>query len=214
LRIELGEVESVLEGHPAVVQAAAMVREDVPGDKRLVAYLVTSEDRPTVSALREHVGRQLPGYMIPAGYVFLEAMPLTTSGKVDRRALPAPEASRPELDETFAAPRTSTEETLASTIFAEVLKLKQVGIHDNFFELGGNSLQATQIVSRIRNVFQLDLPLRAIFQTPTVAGLAETIDSMRTDDAIEERRLSLLTEIEQLSEAEIDRLLERELQNE
>jgi acyl carrier protein len=125
--------------------------------------------------------------------------------------LPAPEASRPELDESFAAPRTSTEETLAK-IFAEVLGLKQVGIRDNFFELGGNSLQVTQLVSRIRAMFQVELSLRAIFQTPTIADLAGIIDAARPDGAAEEERLSQLTEIEQLSEEEVERLLERETQ--
>jgi acyl carrier protein len=185
----------VLEQHPAVRQAMVDIREDVPGDKRLVAYLVSAGERPTVSALREHLGRQLPGYMIPAAYVFLEQFPLTTSGKVDRRALPAPEASRPELDESFAAPRTHTEETLAK-IFAEVLGLKQVGIHDNFFELGGNSLQVTQLVSRVRATFRVELPLREMFQTPRVADLASAVEKATFSSVSADELAATLKELE------------------
>jgi acyl carrier protein len=172
------------------------IREDVPGDKRLVAYLVSGGERPTVSALREHLGRQLPGYMIPAAYVFLEQFPLTTSGKVDRRALPAPKSSRPELDETFAAPRTSTEETLANKIFSQVLGLDQIGVHDNFFELGGNSLQATQLVSQVKETFQVDLPLRTLFGAPKVEDLASAIEQAMLSSVSADELATVLKELE------------------
>jgi acyl carrier protein len=116
--------------------------------------------------------------MVPSAFVFLDSLPLTPNGKLDRKALPAPDHSRPELDDAFAAPRTPVEEILAN-IWAEVLKLDKVGIHDNFFDLGGHSLLATQLISRVRDAFKLDLPLRSLFEAPTIYGLAQRVQGLK-----------------------------------
>ena len=175
-RIELGEIEGTLGQHPAVREAIVLVQEDGPGEKRLVAYVAAEgEARPTANELRGFLKDKLPEHMVPAVFVLLDAFPLTANGKVDRRALPTPDGRRPELDEAFVACRTPTEELLAE-IWGQVLGVERVGIYDNFFQLGGHSLLATQVVSRIREAFQVEMPLRRLFETPTVAGLAENID--------------------------------------
>ena len=176
-RIELGEVEATLGQYQGVRDSVVLAREDVPGEKRLVAYVVPHQEQiPTVSELYSFLQTKLPAYMVPSAFVLLEALPLMPSGKVDRRALPAPDQVRPELGGAFMAPRTPVEEVLAG-IWADVLRLEQVGIHDNFFELGGHSLLATQIISRLCRTFQVELPLRALFATPTVAGLADVLET-------------------------------------
>ena len=181
-RIELGEIEATLARHPAIREAVVVVREDRAGDPRLVGYIVArSEPAPTSSELRRHLKATLPDYMVPAAFVALPALPLTENGKVDRRALPAPGGSRPDLDGAFVAPRTEVEAQVAA-IWAAVLDLDEVGVHDNFFDLGGHSLLATRAVSRLRETFGVDLPLRPLFENPTVAGLAETVAAALLDD--------------------------------
>jgi amino acid adenylation domain-containing protein/non-ribosomal peptide synthase protein (TIGR01720 family) len=169
-RVEPGEVEARLVAHPAVAQAAVVAREDEPGDRRLVGYVVALDGEPAPSAaeLREHVAEKLPGYMVPAAFVVLPALPLTPNGKIDRKALPAPE-SAPAAG--GRAPRNETEARLRG-IFAEVLGAQEIDVEANFFELGGHSLQATKLVSRIRSEMAAELPLRDFFENPTVAGLA------------------------------------------
>jgi acyl carrier protein len=168
----------------------------MPGDKRLVAYVVSDQESiPTPSELRSFLREKLPNYMVPSAFMFLDALPLTPNGKVDREALPAPDTVRPESRGPYVAPRTPIEEALAG-IWAEVLRLKQVGIHDNFFELGGHSLLATQVISRVRAAFRVELPLGTIFKEPTVAEQALVIKDM------------LLKEIEELTEEEAQRLAE------
>ena len=180
-RIELGEIESALAQHSAVQEVAVLVREDVPGDKRLVAYVVLAKQQLLTSTeLRTFVKAKLPDYMVPSVFVFLDSLPLTPNGKVDRKALPAPDGRRLERGEDVSAPRTPVEEMLAG-IWAQVLKLENIGIHDNFFDLGGHSLLATQVISRLREVFQIDLPLRSLFESPSVAGLAERIEEARRE---------------------------------
>ena len=169
-RIELGEIEAVLMQHRAVGEAVVIAREDARGDKTLVAYVVNHEDVPP-SELRSFLKGKLPEYMLPSAIVVLDRLPLSPNGKLDRKALPAPEY---RSEEAFVAPRTPNEQTLAA-IWAEVLKLEKIGIHDNFFDLGGHSLLATQLISRIRDAFQIELPLRALFESPTVAGLSLAI---------------------------------------
>ena len=178
-RIELGEIESVLAVHPAVREAVVAVCEDVPGDKRLVAYLTAKEGGPPkASELRALLRAKLPDYMVPAAFVMLEALPLTPNGKVDRRALPAPNTTRPDWTGGYVAPRTPVEAKLAG-IWAEILALDRVGIQDNFFELGGHSLLATQVMSRMRRALDLELPLRCLFEAPTIASLAAYVETMR-----------------------------------
>jgi len=144
-----------------------------------VAYIVASQQHsPSVGELRSFIQATLPDYMVPSAFVHLDSLPLTPNGKVDRRALPAPDQNRPELEESFVAPRNAVEETLAR-IWAEVLKLNRVGIHDNFFDLGGHSLLATQLVSRIREALEIDLPLRTLFERSTVVSLSEEIEMIR-----------------------------------
>ena len=158
--------------HPAIRETVVSAREDQAGDKRLVAYVVPEQKSIiSTSELRGFLKQKLPDYMIPSAFVVLDSLPLTPNGKVDRKALPEPDSGRPELDDSFIPARTPIEELLAG-IWCEVLGLKEVGIHDNFFELGGHSLLATQVMSRLRNTFQTDIPLRRLFETPTIAGLA------------------------------------------
>jgi acyl carrier protein len=178
-RIEPGEIEAVLREDPRVREAVVVVREDVPGEKRLVAYVVPVEEGGVGGAeLRKVVGARLPDYMVPSAFVTLEWLPLNPSGKVDRRALPAPQ---PEVEAAYEAPRNEIEELLC-TIWMDVLggsgegRLDRVGIHDNFFERGGHSLLATQVVARIREALGVEVPLQALFGSPTVAGLSELVE--------------------------------------
>jgi amino acid adenylation domain-containing protein len=177
-RIELGEIELAVRQHPAVREAIVVAREDASGEKRLLAYVVAERDFPTGSDLRSFLKDKLPEYMMPAAFVRLDAFPLMPNGKVDRRGLPVPDRTRPELEKEFIAPRTSEEEIVAE-IWTKVLGLERVGIYDNFFELGGHSLLATQVVSRMREAFGVEIPLRRLFEVPTVAGLAESIEVAR-----------------------------------
>jgi acyl carrier protein len=194
-RIEPGEIESALAQHPAVREALVVAREvasaesDVPAnrkskiqnlksDKRLVAYVVPHRDlSPSAGELRGYLKEKLPDPMVPSAFVLLDALPRTPHGKLDRRALPEPDQSRPEVEKNLVAPRTPVEEAIVE-IWREVLSLDRVGIHDNFFELGGHSLLATQVISRLRAAFSVELALRSLFESPTVAGLAERIDTI------------------------------------
>ncbi|MBA3947793.1 MAG: amino acid adenylation domain-containing protein, partial [Herpetosiphonaceae bacterium] len=179
-RIELGEIEAVLARHPAVHACVVMAREDRPGDQQLVGYVVvqTGQELPTVHALRTWLQTSLPEYMVPAAFVFLEHLPLTPNGKVDRRALPAPAETAPS--EAFVAPRTSLEQQLA-TAWTEVLNRTPVGVTDNFFALGGHSLLATQLVTRLRDQLQIELPLRSLFEHPTIADLATYLEMAQAE---------------------------------
>ena len=173
LRIEPGEIEAVLLRHAQVAQAAVIVREDTPGEKRLVAYVVAADAAdPQAAELRDHLSRALPDYMVPSAFVSLPALPLGPSGKLDRKALPPPEQ---QAATPYAAPRTPTEKILAG-LWAETLHLQRVGVHDNFFELGGHSLMIVQLISMIRQQFMIDLPLDTLFQVSTIAGLAQLLD--------------------------------------
>nr|AEG64697.1 LpmC [Streptomyces viridochromogenes] len=171
-RIELGEIQAVLARHEQVAQAAVVVREDRPGDQRLVAYLVAAGDEP-VTGVRERAAAQLPDYMVPTAFVTLDELPLTVNGKLDRRALPAPDYGTETIGR---APRSPREEALCG-LFAEVLGVESVSIDDDFFRLGGHSLLATKLVSRIRTALGAELPIRQLFQTPTIAGLSSALET-------------------------------------
>ncbi|HEV3049034.1 MAG TPA: condensation domain-containing protein, partial [Longimicrobium sp.] len=171
-RIELGEIEAVLRQHESVADCVVMARAEA-GEQRLVAYVVGDAE---AEALRAHVRRSLPEYMVPSAFVFLDALPLTSNGKLDRKALPAPESAAEA--NRYVAPRTPMEEVLAG-IWAEVLRLERVGVEESFFDLGGHSLLATRVVSRVRELFGVELPLRALFEGPTVAELAVRVEEMR-----------------------------------
>jgi acyl-coenzyme A synthetase/AMP-(fatty) acid ligase/acyl carrier protein len=190
-RIELGEIETVLGQHPGVAEALVMAREDVPGDKRLAAYVVPrSEDGLKIGELRNYLMARLPDYMVPSAFVLLDKLPLMSNGKVDRNALPPPEHTRQGLEQEYVAPRNEVEEKVAA-VFSEVLGVEKVGAEDNFFLLGGHSLSATQVVIRILEVLQADIPLRCVFETPTVAGLALAAEQNRRQP--EEDRIEVIS---------------------
>ncbi|MBD2128004.1 amino acid adenylation domain-containing protein [Microcoleus sp. ZQ-A2] len=174
-RIELGEIEAVLSQHSGVRQAVVSLSEDESGTKRLIGYVVPKQQQaPNISDLRQFCLNKLPEYMVPSAFVPLKSLPLTPNGKIDRRALPAPEQTRPELEGIYVAPRTSIEAQLAE-IWTKVLGLEKVGIHDNFFDLGGHSLLITQLLAKVRDTFKVNLSLRSLFKDPTVANIAKKI---------------------------------------
>lgn len=180
-RIELGEIETALLQHPVVKEAVVIIREDTPNENSLVGYIVaeTGEDSlQVILQLRRFLKQQLPDFMVPTIFMALEAMPLTPNGKVDRKALPEPDASRPELEANYVAPRTPIEQEIAD-IWTQVLNLKRVGIYDNFFELGGYSLLAIQVVYRVRQALQVEILMSNLFELPTVADLAERVETLR-----------------------------------
>jgi len=207
-RLELGEVEAALAQHPAIVEAVVMNRARQSGEAHLVGYAVSGE-KPAVSDLRRFLLQKLPEYMLPQAFVFLEKMPLTPNGKVNRQALPEPEHLRPELEDHFAAPRTPIEEKLAA-IWQKILGINRAGIHDNFFELGGHSLLAIQVVSRIREAFNVEVPLRSLFEASTVAELAIVVGQRCLAQEDQEELAKMFAELEQLSDEEAKALLEVE----
>jgi amino acid adenylation domain-containing protein len=179
-RIEPGEIEAALASHPSVADSVVVAREDEPGDKRLVAYFVgRGAQPPPASELRAFLKERLPEYMMPQAFVSLEALPLTPNGKLDRKALPPPDA--PTAGGSYVAPRTEAEKLLAG-LWAQALGVERVGLSDDFFEMGGHSLLATRLVNRVKEVFNVEIPLRSVFETPTVAGMAEAITAASADD--------------------------------
>src|SRR5690606_17215469 len=164
-----GEIEATLDQHAGVAQSVVMAREDSPGDQRLVAYVVRRQADLAITAMKEHLSAQLPAYMVPSAFVLLAELPLTSSGKVDRKQLPAPGSADVPLAD-YVAPRTPVETVLAE-IWAAILKLERVGVHDNFFELGGHSLLAVSVIERMRRA-GLQADVRSLFLTPTIADLA------------------------------------------
>ncbi len=177
-RIELGEMEAALAAHEALAEAVVVAREDRPGDLRLVAYVVPAGTAVPAAELRRFLQARLPEFMVPSVFVTLAALPLTPNGKVDRQALPAPDEAGAGPARCFAAPRTPEEELLAG-IWGELLGVERVGIDDDFFDLGGHSLLATRVVSRVRQALGVELPLRALFEAPTVAALAAAVVAAR-----------------------------------
>ncbi|MFL6286495.1 MAG: amino acid adenylation domain-containing protein, partial [Pyrinomonadaceae bacterium] len=211
-RIELGEIEAVLGRHPSVRVAVVLVREDAHTQARLAAYVVAEPGRKiSEEELRGYLKERLPDYMVPSAFVTLDELPLTPNGKVDRKALPEPEWTGSDAAGGYVEPRNPLEEVLAD-IWAEVLDLEQVGAHDNFFEIGGHSLLAMMVASRVLEVLQVEMPLRLMFEEPTVAGLAAALAS---DPEVGEKALraaALLAQLSGLSEEEMDSMLgERQL---
>jgi acyl-coenzyme A synthetase/AMP-(fatty) acid ligase/acyl carrier protein len=206
-RIEVAEIEMALVDLEAIKEAVVVSRENRSGDRRLVAYLVPSKHpTPSIATLRRELALRLPDYMIPSLYMWVDQLPLTPNKKVDRRALPPPNESRPLLHTPFVAPRTPVEATIAK-IWTEVLCLEQVGVHDNFFECGGHSLAAARIVSRVTKTFHLRLPLKALFDSPTVAEMAQVIIETQAELTEQRNLVQALSELESLSDEEAERLL-------
>lgn len=206
-RVEPAEIENVLKQHAAVQQAVVVPVEDKNGDKRLVAYFVAKKPAPSTDDLRSLLASKLPEYMVPSAIVQLENLPLTRNGKIDLTALPSPEHASAKAG---TAPRNATEQQLLE-IWREVLRIDNFGVEDNFFELGGHSLLATQVISRVRSAFHVQLPLRSLFDAPTVAGLAAEI--VRSPQGAEDEELAkLLNELEGLSDEEAERLLASEIE--
>ena len=227
-RIELGEIEAVLSRHPDVNECIVVLREDVPGDKRLVAYLIVRENKINSGDLRRHIKSFLPEYMIPSAFVLINEWKLTPNGKIDRKNLPSPEGAYIPAETEFIAPRTPLEEKLVE-IWLNLLRQEKIGITDNFFDLGGHSLLATQVVSRIRDAFGKDIQLRMLFEKPTIKELAEQITVLNNtlgyeevgqmDLEFQESPLSfaqqaelelLLAELENVAEEEARMLLEED----
>jgi len=221
-RIELGEIEEALSRHPQVQEVAVLAREDRTRDKQLVAYVVARQAEVTEEVLRSFLREHVPSYMIPAVFVWMEALPLTSNGKLDRRALPAPSHQRTELQQAYEPASTALQEQLVQ-IWQEVLDRETIGIQDNFFDLGGHSLKATQVMSRVQQVLGVKVPLRSVFEEPTIAGLARAIEQekkrseegdqtpIQSSSRGEKQLEDLLAYVEDLSEQDLQILLEASL---
>ena len=208
-RVELAEIERALLSLGKFREVVVLSSEDHPGERRLVAYLVpVSQPAMTVSALRASLSEKLPEYMIPSGFVLMDSLPLTANGKIDRRTLPDPGNSRPELEMPFVAPRTPIETELAK-IWSEVLSLRKVGVCDNFFDLGGHSLGATQVIFQVIRKFQVELPLQSLFAAPTVAQMAAIVIEHQGKKLGEAEMEAILTKLESLTDEEARRLLKK-----
>jgi hypothetical protein len=207
-RVELGEIETALRSHSEIRESAVLLREDAPGKKRIVGYAIAqSGKKPAIHELHVFLKKKLPDYMVPSAIVMLDAFPLTPNGKIDTRALPAPADARAQLGVTYVRPRTPAEETLAE-IWRTVLSLDRVGIHDNFFELGGHSLLAIRVMARMQDAFHTTLPLRTLFERPTVEELALAITQKGLEKKFDQADLTgMLTELESISEEEATELL-------
>ena len=217
-RIELGEIEHVMNGIEGIKHAVVKVFENDKRDKILVGYYQTEEGTELgTNDLRDRLRSQLPDYMIPSVFVALETMPIGPGGKINRHALPKPDLSKAHVSTEYVAPRTESEEKLAA-IVREILNVERVGVFDNFFELGGHSMMATQVVSRIQEEFGVSLPLRTLFEFPTIDGIAGKIAELQLEEHLDEENdeelSALLDELEDLSEEEVQKLLEEEETNE
>jgi surfactin family lipopeptide synthetase C len=203
-RIELGEIAMALRQHAAIRESVVLVREDRPGDRQLIAYIIAKEPPvPSGAELRHFLKHTLPEYMVPTAFVVLEALPLSANGKVDRRALPAPDANQLQQDSTIVAPRTPVELVIAN-IWAEVLGIEQVGVDVDFFELGGHSLLATRIISRLQEAFSIIIPLRSLFEAPTVAQFAERLVMIGHTTGMDIVKIAqILLQVDELSDDEV-----------
>jgi acyl carrier protein len=200
LRIEPNEVTATLDAHPGIQQSVVVAREVAPGDTRLIGYVVpVPQSHLTLSALRAFLRARLPDYMVPATFVSLEKLPLTPNGKVDRLSLPAPDKSNTLRDEARAAPRTEVEKTVAG-ILERLLNLEHVNVEENFFSLGGHSLLGAQLVAKLRDTFRIEMPLRVIFEAPSVAELSAEVGRL------------LLAKVQRMSDEEVDHPSMRQFQ--
>ena len=205
--VDLVEVEKALLSHAAIKEAVVSTQTTDSADTRLIAYFVSDwELPPTVTDLRMYLHEKLAEYMIPSAFVRLDKIPLTTNGKVDRRALPQPEDKRPEISTCYAGPRNDSEYSVVQ-IWQEVLDVRPIGIHDNFFDLGGHSLAATRVVSRVFEQYQLAISLQSLFQAPTVAVMAAVIAGHQGKSLEASQLAAILDELESLSDAEARRLV-------
>jgi acyl carrier protein len=183
-RIELGEIETRLHRHPAVQETVVLVREDIPGDKRLVAYIIPEKEQsPAVNELRRFVKEKLPGYMVPSAFVFLHTFPLTLNGKINRRKLPAPGGLRPELETVYKTPQNELEGKIAK-IWQETLKVDKVGIYDNFFDLGGHSLLMAKVHQQLRETLESNPSMVELFQYTTVHSLAKHLSHIQNEENV------------------------------
>jgi amino acid adenylation domain-containing protein len=205
-RIELGEIESVLRQQPAVNDAVVTLREDVRGDQRLIAYVIAGRDAVPAHALTNILKTKLPEYMVPSDFIYLETFPLTSSGKIDRKSLPAPTHDRSHAADEFVAPSTCYEKQIAR-IWTEIMAVENPGLDDNFFELGGHSLLATRVVTRINHTFNIQLPLRNLFENPTVGALAQALIQIKARALPENTLIELVTQLENLPEADAEKRL-------
>ena len=209
-RLELGEIQSSLKEHESITEAAVTARSGRDGEKRLIAYVACRPHASvSVSELRGHLQARLPEYMVPAVFIVVDKLPLTANNKIDWRALPDPDGLRPELDRPYVAPRTPVEEELAQ-IWRELLGVDRVGIHDNFFELGGHSLLLTQLTSRVSEAFQVDVPLRVLFDTPTIDEITVAIAERLIEHESSEELSQLLDNLEELTPADAASMLAAE----
>jgi len=190
----LNDVNSALRRHPSVRESVVSARENESGEKQLVGYIVSSGSSPSVSDLREFLAKELPEYMLPSIFVGLDALPYASSGKVNRLALPAPNEGNMLRDQVFHQPSSGTEERV-SAIVASLLALPRVGVNDNFFYLGGNSLFGTQLIARLRDAFQVEVPLLSLFDHPTISELSVEVERL------------MLAKLDAMSEEEAHRLL-------
>jgi amino acid adenylation domain-containing protein len=207
-RIELGEVEAALSAHEGVQAAVVLVREDEFGEKKLVAYLVPAELSMGIGELRAYLRQRLPEYMVPTIFVLLEEFPLTPNGKVDRRALPSLDGTQPEPEADYVAPRNAIEEALVD-IWRSVLGVERVGVNDNFFELGGHSLIATRVLSKVRAIFRMELPLRVIFECGTIAELALAMIPFEAQPGRTEKIAKVLQKVKGISATDLSKELEK-----
>jgi surfactin family lipopeptide synthetase C len=210
-RVELGEIEAILGQNPLIKENIVVLREDNPGDKRLVAYIVSKSKQidysPIKLQLRNFLREKLPEYAIPSALVFLEKLPVSANGKIERKSLPTPK-EQIDLTNEYTPPTNAVEEILAG-IWAKILHVQRVGIHDNFFDLGGHSLLATQVISRIREAFQIELPIRCLFESPSVAQLAQTLIQREAKVGITEKMAQILKKLENMSSEEAKQLLQQ-----
>ncbi|MCI0397703.1 MAG: amino acid adenylation domain-containing protein [Chloroflexi bacterium] len=208
-RIELGEIEAALQEHAEVRQCVVTVQEKASGEKRLVAYFVPDPGAtPSLRALRRFLSARLPEYMLPSAFIMLDALPLMPNGKVDRRALPAPDQARARPEESFAAPRTPVEEIIAG-IWAQMLNVQRVGIHDDFFELGGDSILSIRTTALLRSTFHMEIPVRTLFEAPTVAQYAQALTAYEKKPGQVEKVAGLLKQVEAMSPEEVREALQK-----